>query len=94
LAQTRLRRSRGVPESGELGYLLMWAGEKVRRQRRQRFSLRSILIEENNRYGERGFAMTLHSRLVAPYIGHLGTEEQKARILRRSRAARPSSASR
>ncbi|OGI64329.1 MAG: acyl-CoA dehydrogenase, partial [Candidatus Muproteobacteria bacterium RBG_16_60_9] len=25
--------------------------------------------------------MTLHSRLVAPYIGHLGTEEQKARIL-------------
>jgi acyl-CoA dehydrogenase len=25
--------------------------------------------------------MTLHSRLVAPYIGYLGTDEQKARIL-------------
>ena len=41
------------------------------------------LIEENGRYGEGGFFMTLHSRRVAPYIGALGSEEQKMRILPR-----------
>ena len=45
------------------------------------FRYEQVLIEENGRYGEGGFFMTLHSRLVAPYIGELGTEEQKTRIL-------------
>src|SRR6185369_13485363 len=47
------------------------------------FRYEQILIEENGRNGEGGFFMTLHSRLVAPYIGALGTEEQKLRILPR-----------
>jgi alkylation response protein AidB-like acyl-CoA dehydrogenase len=33
------------------------------------------------RYGEPGFYLQLHSGLVAPYIGKLGNEEQKARWL-------------
>ena len=68
-------------KAGALGYLLMWAEEKYGGSGVNDFRYEQILIEENTRYGERGFFMTLHSRLVAPYIGHLGTEEQKARIL-------------
>jgi len=68
-------------KAAELGYLLMWADEKYGGSGVKDFRYEQILIEENTRYGERGFFMTLHSRLVAPYIGHLGTEEQKARIL-------------
>lgn len=45
------------------------------------FRYEQILIEENARYGDAGFFMTLHSRLVGPYIGELGTEAQKARWL-------------
>ena len=45
------------------------------------FRYEQILIEENMRWGEPGFYFTLHSRLVAPYIGKLGTDEQKARLL-------------
>ena len=67
--------------AGELGYLLMWADERYGGSGVADFRYEQILIEENARYGERGFFMTLHSRLVAPYIGQLGTEEQKARIL-------------
>jgi alkylation response protein AidB-like acyl-CoA dehydrogenase len=68
-------------KAGKLGYLLMWADEKYGGSGVKDFRYEQILIEENNRYGERGFFLTLHARLVAPYIGHLGTEEQKARIL-------------
>ena len=68
-------------KAGALGYLLMWAEEKYGGSGVSDFRYEQILIEENTRHGERGFFMTLHSRLVAPYIGHLGTEEQKARIL-------------
>jgi alkylation response protein AidB-like acyl-CoA dehydrogenase len=68
-------------KAGALGYLLMWAEEKYGGSSVGDFRYEQILIEENTRHGERGFFMTLHSRLVAPYIGHLGTEEQKARIL-------------
>jgi acyl-CoA dehydrogenase len=39
------------------------------------------MLEENARYGDMGFFAFLHSRLVGPYIGELGTEEQKARWL-------------
>src|SRR5699024_10320670 len=40
-----------------------------------------ILIEENAMHGDSGYFITLHSRLVAPYIEHFGTEEQKERFL-------------
>jgi alkylation response protein AidB-like acyl-CoA dehydrogenase len=68
-------------KAAELGYLLMWTDEQYGGSGVKDFRYEQILIEENTRNGERGFFLTLHSRLVAPYIGHLGTEEQKARIL-------------
>jgi acyl-CoA dehydrogenase len=40
-----------------------------------------IIIEENHRHGDPGLFLHLHSRLVAPYIAALGTEEQKRRFL-------------
>ena len=39
------------------------------------------MIEEMLRYGDMGFFATLHSRLVGPYLGELGNEEQKQRLL-------------
>jgi alkylation response protein AidB-like acyl-CoA dehydrogenase len=42
-----------------------------------------VMIEENLRYGDIGFFNTLHSRLVGPYIGEIGNEEQKQRFLPR-----------
>jgi alkylation response protein AidB-like acyl-CoA dehydrogenase len=68
-------------KAADLGYLLMWADEQYGGSGVKDFRYEQILIEENTRYGERGFFLTLHSRLVAPYIGHLGNDEQKARIL-------------
>jgi acyl-CoA dehydrogenase len=38
-------------------------------------------LEENARWGDVGFFIFLHSRLVGPYIGTLGTDEQKERWL-------------
>ena len=74
-------------KAGEQGYLLMWADE-VRRRRHRDFRYEQILIEENGRHGEGGFFMTLHSRLVAPYIGNLGTQEQNAAAAADVRRAR------
>jgi acyl-CoA dehydrogenase len=59
----------------------MWADAQYGGAGVSDFRYEQILIEENNRLGEAGFFMTLHSRLVAPYIGQLGTEEQKRRLL-------------
>ncbi|MBL8269129.1 acyl-CoA dehydrogenase family protein [Steroidobacter sp.] len=68
-------------KAGEQGFLLMWAAPEHGGAGVSDFRYEQILIEENGRWGESGFFMTLHSRLVAPYIGHLGTPEQKARLL-------------
>jgi acyl-CoA dehydrogenase len=68
-------------EAGEQGYLLMWADEAYGGAGVQDFRYEQILIEENMRHGEPSLFLTLHSRLVAPYIGGLGTEEQKRRFL-------------
>jgi acyl-CoA dehydrogenase len=67
--------------AGEQGYLLMWADEKYGGAGITDFRYEQILDEENHYYGEPGFFLVLHSRLVAPYIGRLGNEEQKQRIL-------------
>ena len=66
-------------KAGEMGLLLMWADEKYGAAGVQDFRYEQILIEENAHYGDPGFFMTLHSRLVGPYIGNFGTEEQKSR---------------
>lgn len=68
-------------KAGAQGLLLMWADEKYGGAGVTDFRYEQVLIEENARYGDAGFFMTLHSRLVAPYIGELGSDEQKARWL-------------
>jgi acyl-CoA dehydrogenase len=68
-------------KAGEQGLLLMWADEEYGGAGISDFRFEQILIEENSHYGDAGFFMTLHSRLVGPYIGDLGTEEQKQRWL-------------
>jgi len=68
-------------QAGEQGMLLMWADEQYGGAGVQDFRYEQILIEEMARHGDPGFFMTLHSRLVGPYIGELGTDEQKQRWL-------------
>ncbi|MGB5245802.1 MAG: acyl-CoA dehydrogenase family protein [Woeseia sp.] len=68
-------------KAGEQGLLLMWADEKYGGAGVPDFRYEQILIEENAHYGDAGFFMTLHNRLVAPYIGELGNDEQKQRWL-------------
>jgi len=68
-------------KAGEMGLLLMWADEKYGGAGVSDFRYEQILIEENAHYGDAGFFMTLHNRLVGPYIGELGTDEQKSRWL-------------
>jgi acyl-CoA dehydrogenase len=68
-------------KAGEMGLLLMWADEKYGGAGTPDFRYEQILMEENAKYGDPGFFMFLHSRLVGPYIGQLGTEEQKERWL-------------
>jgi alkylation response protein AidB-like acyl-CoA dehydrogenase len=68
-------------KAGEQGYLLMWADEQYSGAGIEDFRYEQILIEEVTRHGDIGFFLSLHSRLVAPYIGHLGTDEQKRHFL-------------
>jgi alkylation response protein AidB-like acyl-CoA dehydrogenase len=71
-------------KAGEQGYLLMWADEAHGGAGVADFRYEQILIEENARHGDSGFFCTLHSRLVGPYIGKIGNDEQRARILPRA----------
>jgi acyl-CoA dehydrogenase len=68
-------------KAGEQGYLLMWADEQYGGAGVADFRYEQVLIEENIRHGEPCFYLNLHSRLVGPYIGQLGSDEQKARLL-------------
>ena len=68
-------------KAGDAGLLCIWADEQYGGLGLQDFRYEQILIEENAAHGDPGYFITLHSRLVAPYIGNFGTEEQKARIL-------------
>jgi alkylation response protein AidB-like acyl-CoA dehydrogenase len=47
-----------------------------------------IMIEELANAAESGFAVPLHSGVVAPYLAAFGTEDQKARHLTRARRHR------
>jgi alkylation response protein AidB-like acyl-CoA dehydrogenase len=62
----------------------MWADEAHGGAGVADFRYEQILIEENARHGDSGFFCTLHSRLVGPYIGKIGNDEQRARILPRA----------
>ena len=68
-------------KAGEQGLLLMWADEAYGGEGVTDFRYEQILFEELIRHGDVGVYLTLHSRLVAPYIGRLGTEAQKRRWL-------------
>ncbi len=68
-------------KAGAQGYLLMWADEQYGGAGIDDFRYEQIVYEENIAHGEIGFYINLHSGLVAPYIGELGTLEQKARLL-------------
>lgn len=68
-------------KAGEQGLLLMWADAKYGGAGVADFRYEQVFIEENARFGDAGFFATLHSRLVGPYIGELGTAEQKTRWL-------------
>ncbi len=68
-------------KAGEQGLLLMWADEQYGAAGVADFRYEQILIEENAHYGDAGFFMTLHSRLVGPYLGELANDEQKQRWL-------------
>jgi alkylation response protein AidB-like acyl-CoA dehydrogenase len=66
-------------KAGDAGYLGMWVDEKYGGLGLKDFRYEQILIEENAAHGDSGYFITLHSRLVAPYLQHFGTEEQKQR---------------
>ena len=68
-------------KAGELGLLCMWADEEYGGLGIEDFRFEQVVIEETIRHGDIGLFMSLHSRLVGPYIGHLGSEELKARLL-------------
>ncbi len=68
-------------KAGEQGLLLLWADEKYGGAGIEDFRYEQILIEENVHHGENGFFINLHTRLVGPYLGQLGSEEQKTRWL-------------
>jgi alkylation response protein AidB-like acyl-CoA dehydrogenase len=70
-------------KAGKCGFLLMWANARYGGAGVDDFRYEQILIEENARYGERGFYLTLHSRLVAPYIDQLGTPELRDLLIPR-----------
>src|SRR5210317_132371 len=70
-------------KAGEQGLLCKWAGEQYGGMGIEDFRFEQILIEETLRHGDIGLFLTLHSRLVGPYIGHLGSETLKKRLLPR-----------
>ena len=68
-------------KAGEQGLLCMWADEQYGGLGIEDFRFEQVVIEETIRHGDIGLFLTLHSRLVGPYIGHLGSEALKSRLL-------------
>jgi acyl-CoA dehydrogenase len=69
-------------KAGEHGLCLMWADEEYGGLGVADFRYEQILLEEMAlTCGDPGFGLSLHNRLVGPYIGVLGSDEQKKRFL-------------
>ncbi|MEX0286266.1 MAG: acyl-CoA dehydrogenase family protein [Paracoccaceae bacterium] len=67
-------------EAGKAGYLAMFVDEKYGGLGLQDYRYDQIMMEELARV-DASFFISLHNRIVAPYINTLGTEEQKQRYL-------------
>ncbi len=70
-------------KAGAQGLLCMWVDEKYGGLGMADFRFEQIVIEETIRHGDISLFLTLHSRLVGPYIGQLGSEALKQRLLPR-----------
>jgi acyl-CoA dehydrogenase len=68
-------------KAGAEGLLCTWADPAYGGAGVDDFRFEQIIIEENMRHGDIGFYINLHSDLVAPYIAHLGSDEQKSRLM-------------
>ena len=68
-------------KAGEQGLLCMWVDERYGGLGIVDFRFEQVVIEETIRHGDMGLFLTLHSRLVGPYISHLGSEKLKQRLL-------------
>lgn len=66
--------------AGAQGFLAMYADEKYGGLGLDDFRYDMVLIEELSGR-ESGLYIPLHSRIVAPYIQHFGTEEQRERFM-------------
>jgi acyl-CoA dehydrogenase len=67
-------------KAGAEGYLCPWVAEPYGGVGAD-FLYSAVEIEELARIGESGFALSLHSDIVVPYLEAFGTEEQKQRWL-------------
>lgn len=67
-------------KAGELGFLCPWVPQEYGGVGAD-FLYSVVVMEEVARAGGCGFAASLHSDIVAPYLLRLGTEEQKRRWL-------------
>lgn len=81
----RWEKDRMVPKSvwkkaGEFGLLLPDVPEEYGGAGGD-FLYNIIIIEESSRVGNSGFFISLHNDVIAPYITHYATEEQKKRWL-------------
>lgn len=70
-------------KAGEQGLLCMWVEEAYGGLGIADFRFEQVVIEETIRHGDVGLFLSLHSRLVGPYIGVLGSEALKQRLLPR-----------
>ena len=68
-------------KAGQQGFLMIWPDEQYGGMGDRDFRYEQIIIEEHARAGTGEWFATLHSRLVGPYIDHIGTDEQKQRWL-------------
>jgi acyl-CoA dehydrogenase len=68
-------------KAGEQGLLCMWVDEQYGGLGIADFRFEQIVLEETIRHGDIGLFLGLHSRLVGPYIGQLGSESLKTRLL-------------
>lgn len=66
--------------AGAQGFLAMYADEKYGGLGLDDFRYDMVLVEELSGR-ESGLYIPLHSRIVAPYIQHFGTEEQRERFM-------------